>query len=68
MYKYIKEMDRCFIVYDITDEDSFQRIEEWYNKIKEDKHDIPIIILGNKSDLEESRKVSSEEAGEKEKN
>ena len=61
---YFQEMDGCFIVYDITDQDSFQNIEEWYKKIKEAKPDIPIIIIGNKCDLEDSRKVSFEEARE----
>ena len=63
--KHMKELDGCFIVYDITNEESFKKIDEWYNKIKEDELDIPIILIGNKCDLEDSREVSSEEAEEK---
>ena len=63
--KYIQEIDGCFIVYDITDKKSFLNIEQWYRKIKEKKPNIPIIIIGNKCDLAESREVSNKEAEEK---
>ena len=60
---YYRKADCCLLVYDITDEYSFNEIKEYFNdRIKElCKKNIPIILLGNKTDLEDKRKVSSEE-------
>ena len=61
--KYYEKADGCLLVYDITDRDSFNEIKNYYSKkIKEKcKADIKIILLGNKTDLEEERKVSQDE-------
>ena len=51
------------VVYDITNEMSFKNLKSWVQMIKEDcgEH-TPIIILGNKSDLEENRVVNKNDA------
>ena len=51
------------MVYDISNRLSFNEIQDYYcNKIKElCQKDIPIILLGNKTDLEDERQVSKEE-------
>ena len=61
--QYYRNVDGCLLVYDITDRNSFQEIKDFYLKeIKEKcKKNIKIILLGNKTDLEKDRKVSSEE-------
>ena len=49
------------IVYDITDVDSFQRMKEWVRELRSqlDREstgfDVPIIVVGNKCDLEMNR-------------
>ena len=53
------------IVFDVTRKESFDHIENWINEVEEKCPDIPIIIVGNKTDLEEERAVSFEEALEK---
>ena len=60
---YYKQADCCLLVYDITDRDSFNECTSYYNeRIKEKcKKGIKVILLGNKSDLEEKRVVDSEE-------
>ena len=60
---YYRKADCCLLVYDITDRDSFEECKYYYNKsIKEKcKKGIKVILLGNKSDLEEKRVVDSEE-------
>ena len=60
---YYKKADCCLLVYDITNKNSFEECKEYFNdKIKENcKKNIQVILLGNKSDLEESREVPSEE-------
>ena len=61
--QYYRNADGCLLVYDVTDRKSFDEIRNYYcEQIKEKcKKDIKIILLGNKTDLEENRKVSSEE-------
>ena len=66
---YFKGSDGCFIVYDITNETSFDHIEKWYEQIHDESNkDISIVIVGNKCDLENERKVIIEKAKEKAKN
>jgi len=49
-------------VYDVTDEDSFQRAQSWYKElIHEIGKDAPIILAGNKCDII-NRTVSVEDA------
>lgn len=63
---YIKGSRGALLVYDISKAESFHHVDSWYNDIKEcgDK-DCIIELLGNKSDLEESREVSIEEGKNK---
>eukprot|EP01091_Cochliopodium_minus_P000818 TRINITY_DN10724_c0_g1_i1.p1 TRINITY_DN10724_c0_g1~~TRINITY_DN10724_c0_g1_i1.p1 ORF type:complete len:198 (-),score=36.76 TRINITY_DN10724_c0_g1_i1:107-700(-) len=54
------------LVYDITSRDSFTKLSLWKNEI--DKYsgnkDLKIMVLGNKCDIENDRKVSTKEAEE----
>ncbi len=45
------------VVFDITRKESFEHIENWINEVEEKCTDIPIIIVGNKTDLDEERAV-----------
>ena len=60
---YYRKADCCLLVYDITNRHSFEEIENYFNeKIKEKcKENIQVILLGNKTDLEEKRVIPSEE-------
>ena len=53
-------LDAIILVYDITDRRSFDECKNFYIKeIKENcKNDTKVILLGNKSDLTERRKIS----------
>ncbi len=55
---YFKGARGVLIVYDITNERSFQNIKKWYQEVKKHLEDIPMILVGNKLDLEELRSVS----------
>ena len=66
---YFKGSNGCFIVYDITNEASFDNVEKWYEQIQsETSKEIPIVLVGNKCDLEDERKVPTEKAKEKAEN
>ncbi|KAK9897814.1 hypothetical protein P389DRAFT_62012 [Cystobasidium minutum MCA 4210] len=61
--QWIREGDAFLIVYSITQQQSFSRIEkfkEQINRVK-DSSDIPIVLVGNKTDQAPEREVSSEE-------
>lgn len=60
---FYKEAYICIMVYDITKEESFQSVKEyWYNTVKENAIDEIIFgVAGNKIDLYEEEKVNQEE-------
>ena len=62
--QYYKEADGILLVFDISNKKSFDEIKNFYvETIRENcKIGIPIILLGNKTDLEDERRVSQEEA------
>jgi small GTP-binding protein len=47
---FIKNLDGVMLVFDITDRQSFDNTLTWYKQIIECS-DIPIVFIGNKSDL-----------------
>ncbi|KAH0786171.1 small GTP-binding protein [Histomonas meleagridis] len=60
---YYRGSSGAFLVFDITKQDSFKNIERWLFDVKEvARPDVVTILIGNKSDLEEKRKVTREEA------
>jgi len=50
------------ILYSIDNRESFEHAENWLNELKSQANpDVRIFLVGNKSDLEEQRKVTKEE-------
>ena len=60
---YYKKADCCLLVYDITNKYSFEECRDYYNKnlIEKCKKEVKVILLGNKTDLEDKRVIKSEE-------
>ena len=55
----------AIIVYSVTSEESFQDIDMWLKELRTHANpDVKLILIGNKIDLENERKISKEE-GEK---
>ena len=64
----MRNADGAFIVYDITNESSFETIEYWYEQIKlSSNDDIIIYLLGNKKDLQKNRIIDSSRGSNKSK-
>ncbi|MFX1499952.1 MAG: GTP-binding protein [Promethearchaeota archaeon] len=60
--KFYNGANAAFIVLDRTRLDALKSIERWYNDIKKSiSRNIPIVIVGNKSDLVDELVVSEEE-------
>ena len=55
---FAKGADGAIFVYDITNRNTLNHLSNWIQLIKENAGDIPIILAGNKLDLEESRTIS----------
>ena len=65
-FNLVKMADGILLMYDITNIETFKAITEWVGSIRDIKgNDFPIILIGNKCDLEKQRKVAKED-GEKE--
>lgn len=55
----IKSADGILLMYDVTNQDSFNSIKGWMDNIREIKgNNFPVILVGNKIDLKEERKIS----------
>ncbi|ODV66733.1 hypothetical protein HYPBUDRAFT_217687 [Hyphopichia burtonii NRRL Y-1933] len=60
---YIRDSHVAVICYDITNKKSFNNLEKWINDVKLERgNDVIIVIVGNKSDLNNKRQVTVEEA------
>ncbi|XP_063704515.1 ras-related protein Rab-21 [Culicoides brevitarsis] len=62
---YYRGSNGAILVYDITDEESFQKVKSWVKELKKMLgNEITLAIAGNKMDLAKDRQVSLETAEE----
>jgi len=62
---YYRDSHGAILVFDITDEDSFQKVKNWVKELKKMLGDeICLCIAGNKIDLEKDRNVQNSDAEE----
>lgn len=63
---YYKGAKGAIIVYDISKRSSFENVERWISEIKSlGDPNLLLLLIGNKSDLEEKREVSLDEGKQK---
>lgn len=59
---YIRDSNVAVVVYDITNQQSFQDASKWIDDVRAERGDMVVIVLvGNKTDLNDKREVSVEE-------
>ncbi len=61
---YLRFCEGIIIVFDLSNSSSFVNVKNWINVIKEKAQSKKIIIVGNKSDLDQKRQISYDEAKE----
>jgi len=63
---YIRDSSVAVIVYDITNRASFLNTSKWIEDVRNERgNDVIIVLVGNKTDLNERRQVSVEEGEDK---
>ena len=66
MLSYYRNCDAAFLVYDITNKETFKHIPDWINEVRTfsnlpQNRQPKILIIGNKADMEYQREVSRKE-------
>lgn len=62
---YIRDSSVAVVVYDITNRTSFMNTSKWVDDVRGERgNDVIIVLVGNKTDLNDKRQVTTEE-GEK---
>ena len=60
---YYRDAAGALLVFDLTSNNSFTNAQRWLSELREKSDDsVVVLLVGNKSDLKESRKVPFEEA------
>ena len=63
---YYKGSKGAFVVYDISRKSTFENVDKWINELKENAtEDVHIMLVGNKTDLEDKREVQTEDVAKK---
>ena len=59
---YYQGAHSAFIMYDLTNRESYENLDNWYAEINQYiPRNIPIVVVGNKTDLVDERQVSYQE-------
>ena len=59
---YIRDSHVAVVVFDITSRESFESTTKWIADVRAQRgNDVVVVLVGNKSDLTENRKVTAEE-------
>ncbi|GAA5874223.1 hypothetical protein JCM8547_007796 [Rhodosporidiobolus lusitaniae] len=65
---YIRDSSVAVVVYDITNRASFMNTSKWVDDVRSERgNDVIIVLVGNKTDLNDKRQVTTEEAEQKSK-
>jgi len=59
---YLEGANGALVMFDLTERKTFEKLNEWVDSFKEARGEQPIVLIGNKSDLENQRKITDMEA------
>ena len=59
---YLDGATGALLVFDVTNANSFEKVGEWLASFREIVGEKPVLLIGNKIDLESKRRISSEDA------
>lgn len=59
---YLEGSQGGLVVFDITNRSSFENLNDWVTSFKESQPDAPMVLIGNKIDLVDQKKVNDDEA------
>ncbi|TFG16901.1 MAG: GTP-binding protein [Promethearchaeota archaeon] len=60
--KYMKDAKAGFLVFDVTRPETFEKIPNWYDDFKKNADSsLELILIGNKVDLEDERKITTQQ-------
>lgn len=59
---YLEGSNGALVMFDLTERKTFDKLNEWIESFRESRGEQPIVLIGNKSDLENQRKVTDKEA------
>ncbi|GAA5867848.1 hypothetical protein JCM1840_003464 [Sporobolomyces johnsonii] len=63
---YIRDSSVAVVVYDITNRTSFLNTSKWVDDVRSERgNDVIIVLVGNKTDLNDKRQVTTDEAEQK---
>ena len=65
---YLEGANGALVIFDMTDKNSFEKLDEWIQDFRNARGDAPIILIGNKSDLKNQIKITEKDASEFAKN
>ena len=59
-----QKVQGIILMYDLTNRDSFEHVQSWLNLIKKNVSNKTVMLVGNKLDLAEEKRIVTEEEGE----
>jgi len=63
---YIRDSSVAIVVYDITNKQSFINTNKWIEDVRDERgNDVVVMLVGNKTDLQQDRQVTAAEGEEK---
>jgi small GTP-binding protein len=54
---FYQQTNGALVVFDLTREDTLEGVESWMREVRQFTGDIPVVLVGNKADLDKKRKI-----------
>ncbi len=61
---YLEGANGALVIYDVTNRKSFEKLDEWITSFRETRGDEPLLLIGNKIDLQKRIQIAEKEGKE----